>query len=110
MDIYTSNYIELRLKEDKSFRDRETGIGRLFQKSHSNLDMRRTWELGVKHGFELGIDFAAPKNQIENLFTNSCSEKHIEFRDKFLQLCEEYNTRITYHPVSGMIFQDLKTT
>ena len=106
MNQHQTNYIEDILRNDTSFREKARGLGRLFPTKYSDDDMRKTWELGVKNGFYKGIQFSHPESQIEELFTNATTKEHKEFYSKFLDLCGEYRVMITYHPDTGMVFQN----
>jgi hypothetical protein len=35
-------------------------------------------------------------------------ERHKEFYDKFLELASNYNCRFTFHPLHGMVLEDLE--
>lgn len=105
MNAEDNNYIEGFLKEDTSHSYTNV-IHELFV-SYSRTDMRKSFQTGVRVGFEQGIYKSKPENrilQLENICKNNNDK---EFYDKFMKLCQEYNIRIEYHPEEGMIFTNL---
>ncbi len=101
-------FIHEENESDKSFLEKESGLQLILGKSYSKMDMRETWLKGKRYGFEIGLNYSKPQARIEQLSNNIKNQKHKEFYDKFLKLCQEYNVRISYHPREGMMFEQLK--
>lgn len=94
-------------KSDNSFRSNDTFMELLlrpFGKRYNINDMRKAYETGIDIGFDQGIHRYSYKGQRLQLRDNIKNKKHEEFYQKFLELSNEYNIAITYHPLAGMIF------
>jgi hypothetical protein len=101
-------YLE-HMKNDTSFNNDSLSFGDLlFGGTYSNSDMRKTWELGIKHGIEIGLNVASIEGQIIELNNNTLSKKNKEFLEKFYKLTNEYKCAIQYHPIKGMVIVDTK--
>lgn len=95
------------MKGDSSFLEKESGLNRFFGRSgYSNMDMRETWDKGIKHGIEIGLRRASIKGQIIELNHNTSEGKNKEFLEKFYKLAEEYKCAIKYHQNKGMVVID----
>lgn len=107
MNNYEEYYIQDELRQDNSFREKITGMSLLFGGGKSQTELRETWELGVKSGFQKGIDFATSNYNALKLGNQADTPKQAEFYSKLMTLCNEYKIGIKYHPLEGMIFEDL---
>ena len=93
-----------QMKGDTSFQDRESLFSLMFGGTkYSKQDMRETWNLGIKHGIEIGLHKASLEGQIVELHRNTTNKKQQEFLDKLYKLCEEYKCAIQHHPEVGMV-------
>ena len=68
--------------------------------------MRETWDSGIKHGIEIGLNVASLEGQKIELNTNTPEGKNKEFLEKFYKLAAEYKCAIQYHAQKGMIVLD----
>ena len=96
--------------EDTSFNDnRPSSIKEfLFGVNYSNKDMKETWNMGIKHGIEIGLRRASLEGQRIELNQNTTGGKNKEFLEKFYKLAEKYKCAIQYHPTIGMVVLDKK--
>jgi len=109
MDQIEKDYINNFLKKDKSFKNKESFLSLLLQpfgKKYSEQECRKIWESGNRSGFEQGIYYGSPKSQKIQLINNMENENHNKFYKKFLNLCEDHNVRIEYHPNDGLVFRN----
>lgn len=92
------------MEGDKSFQEKESGLSLLFgTRTYSKVEMRETWDRGIKHGIEIGLRRASLEGQRIELNRNTPEGKQKEFLEKFYQLAEEYKCAIQYHPEVGMV-------
>jgi hypothetical protein len=92
------------MKDDKSFQEKEHPLSLLFGvKKYTKEDMKQIWQLGIKHGIEIGLRKASLEGQRIELSKNTTNERHREFIGKFYALASEYNCAIQYHPEVGMV-------
>lgn len=104
MDSRIEHIFKEEMKGDKSFQEKESGLSLLFgTKKYSKVEMRETWNRGIKLGIEIGLRRASLAGQRIELNHNTHERKHKEFLEKFYQLADEYNCAIQYHPEVGMI-------
>lgn len=95
------------MKGDTSFQEKESGLSLIFgTHKYSKLQMRETWEIGIKHGLEIGLRKASLEGQRIELNKNTLEGKHKEFLEKFYQLADQYECAIQYHPEFGMVVID----
>lgn len=95
------------MKGDTSFQEKENFLSLLFRGTkYSQIDMRETWNSGIKHGIEIGLNRASIEGQKIELNNNIKEARHAEFIEKFYKLAEEYNCAIQYHPKIGMVVID----
>jgi hypothetical protein len=93
------------MREGTSFT--EGGLSTLFGfNKYSNRDMRDTWNLGIKHGIEIGLNRASLEGQRIELDANTPEGKNKESIKKFYALAVEYKCAIQYHPKVGMVCID----
>lgn len=99
-----------QMKGDNSFKDNSPSSIKetLFGVSYSNHDMKKTWDMGIKHGIEIGLNVASLEGQKIELNINTEEGKNKEFLEKFYRLAEEYRCAIQYHPKIGMAVLDVK--
>jgi len=69
-------------------------------------ELRETWEMGIKHGIEIGLHKASLEGQRLEMYHNIKNPKHKEFLDKFYKLAGEYNCAIQFHFGDGMCVID----
>jgi hypothetical protein len=103
MDEYRHN--------DKSFQEKESAFElmlRPFGKKFNKHEMRENWHMGIRHGIEIGFQKASLEGQRIELTNNITNPRHKEFVDKFYKLAEEYGCAIQYHPLYGMIIEDVR--
>jgi len=104
MDLRIEHIFREEMKGDKSFQEKESGLSVLFgNNKYSKVEMRETWELGIKHGIEIGLRKASLEGQTIELNQNTPEGKHKEFIEKFYQLADEYDCAIQHHPEIGMV-------
>lgn len=101
---YDEFYIKDFLRTDTSFRN--SGFAGFFSR-YKQSDLRDAHEIAVRIGFDLGIERGSPDRRIIELGTKVRHEKDKEFYTKFIKLCTDYNVRIKFHPMKGMVFEDL---
>jgi len=108
--------IESDLKKDSAFKEKIDPVLDaivFWERSEilRNKDRREGYESGYKIGFEKGLHWKLPGEQLKR-FSNYVLENGIEsekeFYSKFLQLCKEYGVGITYNPeIGGLVFYHL---
>ena len=104
MDSRIEHIFKEEMKGDTSFQEKESVLTLLFRtKKYSKVEMRDTFNSGVRHGIEIGLRKASLEGQRIELNHNTHEIKHKEFLEKFYQLADEYNCAIQYHPEVGMI-------
>jgi len=104
MDLRIENIFREEMEGDTSFQEKESGLSLLFgTNKYSKVEMRETWNRGIKHGIEIGLRRASLEGQMIELNHNTPEGKHKEFLEKFYQLADEYKCAIRYHPEVGMI-------
>jgi len=107
MELRVENIFRQEMQGDKSFQETESVLGIIFgSKKYTKLDMRETWNSGIKYGIEIGLRKASLEGQKIEVNTNMTNERHKEFIDKFYKLAEEYNCAVQYHPQHGMVVID----
>lgn len=98
-----SIFIE-EMKGDTSFK---TSPFNLFPVKYSTKEMKETWNLGIKHGIEIGLRRASLEGQHIELNRSIENERQKEFVDKFMKLCQEYSCAIQYsYNGKGMVIID----
>jgi len=103
MDLRVDNIFFEEMHGDTSFQEKFTGLSLLFGgNKYSQHDMKQTWNLGIKHGIELGLNRASLEGQRIELNNNTTNPVHKEFIEKFYELASIYNCNIQYHPKVGM--------
>lgn len=111
MDARIENIImEYRLN-DKSFQEKESAFElmlRPFGKRFTKQEMRDNWHMGIRHGIEIGFQKASLEGQRIELTNNITNPRHKEFVEKFYKLAEEYGCAVQYHPLHGMIVEDVR--
>ena len=109
MDLRIECIFEEEMRGDTSFQERDTPFKLLFgETKYSKIEMKETWNSGIKHGIEIGLNRASLEGQKIEINSNIKNEKHKEFIEKFYNLSSKYNCAIQYHPQHGMIVLDLK--
>jgi hypothetical protein len=109
MDIRIEHIFKEEMAGDTSFTDKESGLSLLFGRTtYANVDMKETWNKGIKHGIEIGLRRASLEGQRIELSKNSTSAKHKEFLERFYALAEEYQCAIQYNQRDGMVVLDIK--
>ena len=110
MDLRIETIFWEEMKGDTSFRDNSPSSIKefLFGVSYSNLHMKETWDMGIKHGIEIGLNRASLEGQRIELDNNTKEGKNKEFLKKFYKLVEEYECDIQYHSKIGMVVIDRK--
>ena len=104
MDLRIEHIFNEEMKGDTSFKERETGLSLLLGgKKYTQQEMRETWNMGIKHGIEIGLLKASLDGQRIELNKNTTNEKHKEFLEKLYQLSDEYKCVVQYHPEFGMV-------
>jgi hypothetical protein len=107
MDLRIEHIFREEMKGDKSFQEKESGLSLLFgTHKYSKVEIRETWDKGIKHGIEIGLQKASLEGQRIELNHNTPEGKHKEFLEKFYQLADEYKCAVQYHPVIGMVVVD----
>ena len=107
MDLRIEHIFREQCKGDTSFQEKETGLSLIFgTHKYYKQEMRETWNRGIKHGIEIGLQKASLEGQKIELNNNTHNEKHKEFLEKFYQLAAEYKCSIQYHPEFGMVVID----
>ena len=104
MDLRIENIFWEEMKGDTSFQEKASVLSLLFgTNKYTKVEMRETWNRGIKHGIELGLRRASLEGQRIELNHNTPEGKHKEFLVKFYQLADEYKCAIAYHPGCGMV-------
>ena len=104
MDLRIEHIFREEMEGDTSFQEKESVLTLLFgPNKYSKVEMRETWNRGIKLGIEIGLRRASLAGQRIELNHNTHERKHKEFLEKFYQLADEYNCAIQYHPEVGMI-------
>ena len=107
MDIRIENIFAQEMKGNASFKEKESGLSLFFGGTkYYKKEMRKTWDMGIKLGIEIGLNRASLEGQIIELNQNTPKGKNKEFLEKFYKLAEEYNCAIQYHPQIGMVVLD----
>jgi hypothetical protein len=109
MDSRIERIFKELTKGDTSFKDDSPSSIKefLFGVSYSRLEMKETWNSGIKYGIETGLNAASLEGQIIELNNNNTLDrKKKEFLEKFYKLAEEYECTIQYHPKVGMVVID----
>jgi len=107
MDLKIERIFLEEMKNDTSFQEKDTGLEILFGKNkYSKIEMRETWNRGIKLGIEIGLNRSSLEGQIIELNNNTENKKHKKFLKEFYKLTNEYKCAIKYHPVMGMIIID----
>jgi len=104
MDMRIEHIFLETMKGDTSFQEKESGLSLIFgTNKYSKQEMKKTWDIGIKHGIEIGLRKASLEGQRVELSVNTTDQKHKEFLEKFYQLADEYKCAIQYHPKVGMV-------
>ena len=109
MDLRIEQIFSEEMHGDTSFQEKETGLSRIFGKSYTQVDMRDTWNKGIKHGIEIGLHRAGLEGQKIELNSNIKNTRQKSFLDEFYKLAGKYNCAIQYHYIDGMCIIDLQT-
>ena len=79
MDLRIEHIFREEMKGDKSFQEKESGLSLLFgTNKYSKVEMRETWDRGIKHGIEIGLRKASLEGQRIELNHNTPEGKHKE--------------------------------
>lgn len=114
MDINLQQILFESNRNDNSYNEKVTFIELLlrpFGKKYHKSDMRQAYLAGKEIGFEMAYYLGSPKGQELQLRGNVDKDPdpdHVKFYDKFLDLCNEYNVSIQYHPSYGMTLTQLR--
>jgi len=109
MNLRIEQIFKEEMSGDTSFQEKDTGLEILFGRNkYSKIDMRETWDKGIKLGIEIGLSRNNLNGQIIELNKNTNNKRHKEFLNKFFKLSEEYKCAIQYHPIYGMVIIDKK--
>jgi hypothetical protein len=104
MDLRIENIFIEEMNGDTSFQEKDSGLSLFFGKNkYSKQEMRETWNMGIKHGIEIGLRKSSLEGQRIELNSNTTDEKQKEFLEKFYKLANEYKCAIQYHPKIGMV-------
>ena len=104
MDSRIEHIFREAMQGDTSFQEKDSGLSLLFgTHKYSKQEMRETWDRGIKHGIEIGLQKASLEGQRIELNHNTTDGKHKEFLERFYQLASEYKCAIQYHPEVGMV-------
>ena len=80
MDLRIEQIFAEEMKGDTSFQERETGLSLLFGTTkYSKQEMRETWDRGIKHGIEIGLNRASLEGQKIELNRNTKEGKNKDF-------------------------------
>ena len=105
MNLRIEKIFEQEMKGDTSFQEKDT-FSIFGNKGYSKMEMRETWDSGIKLGIEIGLRKATIEGQVIELNNNTKDKNHKEFLDKFYKLAEEYNCYIQHHHEIGMVVVD----
>lgn len=108
MDLRIENIFFSEMEGDTSFKEKESGLNFFRSNKYSSIEMRETWDRGIKHGIEIGLRKASIEGQKIELNKNTIDPNHKEFLEKFYKLADEYKCAIQYHPEVGMVIIDTK--
>jgi hypothetical protein len=99
MDLLIERIFREEMVGDTSF---------LGNKGATNTELRETWDLGIKHGIEIGLRRASIEGQTIELNANVKDKRHRDFLIKFYALAEEYECAIQHSHKNGMLIIDRK--
>lgn len=103
MDLRIEKIFREEMKGDTSFEERGSVLSLIFgSNKYSRKEMKETWNMGIKHGIEIGLRKASLEGQRIELTSNTKDENHKEFLEKFYKLADEYKCEIQYHVENGM--------
>lgn len=106
MDKRIEYIFQEEMKGDTSFKEKDNALSVLFgSNKYTKVEMRETWNRGIKHGIEIGLRKASLEGQKIELNTTT-NPKHIEFIQKLYKLSDEYKCAVQYHPETGMVIID----
>ena len=76
--------------------------------TYSQSETRDVWNMGIKHGIEIGLRRASLEGQKLEIHNNTKKNTPLqeEFLKKHYELCERYGCAIQYHPELGMTVID----
>ena len=104
MDMRIEHIFLETMKGNTSFQEKESGLSLIFgYHKYSKVEMRETWDSGIKLGIEIGLRKASLEGQRIELSVNTTDQKHKEFLEKLYQLADDYKCAIQYHPQVGMV-------
>ena len=104
MDLRIEHIFREEMKGDTSFQEEESVLSLLFgTRKYSKVELRETWDRGIKQGIEIGLRKASLEGQRIELSHNTPEGKHKEFLEKFYQLADEYKCAVQYHPKVGLV-------
>ncbi len=106
MDLRIETIFAKEMKGDTSFQEKPSVLETIFGKHNQKhqVELRETWDSGIKHGIEIGLRVASLDGQRIELNLNTPEGKNKEFLEKFYKLAEKYKCTIQYHPQMGMVF------
>jgi Tat protein secretion system quality control protein TatD with DNase activity len=110
MNPVENKFIEDFKRSDKSFSEKSTFLELFihpFGRKYTNSELKEIFHSGINVGFQQGLYYNKPEYQRLQMNNNCKDENQKEFYEKFLKLCQEHNIRIIYHPLEGMMFEDL---
>ena len=107
MNLRVERIFREEMQGDTSFQQKGSFLDVFFgRETFSQLQMRETWNNGIKHGIEIGLNRASIQGQKIELEKNIDNEIHREFVEKLYKLAMEYKCAIQYHPEYGMTIID----
>lgn len=108
IDSAAKAWLQMQQMNDKSFHESDSPLSMLFGGTKYNKrEMRETWDMGIEHGFELGLEYSSQHGQKLQLHASVENDHQKEFYKKFLKLCVEYKLAISYDTGVGMHFEPL---
>ena len=107
MDARIEMIFQEEMKGDNSFKEKENFLSLFFGGiKYSQTEMKETWNMGIRHGIEIGLNRAGLAGQRLELHRNVKDPMQKEFLEKFYKLADEYKCAIQYHPQHGMVIVD----
>lgn len=107
MDLRIEEIFREEMEGDTSFREKDHPLSILFgSNKYSKVEMRETWDKGIKHGIEIGLNRASLEGQRIEINSNITEQRHKDFLEEFNKLAQEYQCAIQYHPKKGMVILD----
>lgn len=102
------NNQERLIKEDKAHESKGLFGGILNGTNYGNWRKENeVFANGYATGLEEGLRDSFNTDKLVNTM-NLKEERHKEFYEIFLKLSSQYNCRFTFHPLHGMVLEDLE--